>query len=61
MEQRMDIPDTPNASDQASCSKESSMGEKPACIVCLGMVGSGKATFIQVKVLIVGLYYTCRF
>ena len=49
MAQRMDIADTPSASDQASCSKEIQMGEKPTCIVCLGMAGSGKTTFMQVR------------
>ena len=49
MAQRMDIADTPNVSDQASCSKESPMSDKPTCIVCLGMAGSGKTTFMQVR------------
>ena len=47
MAQRMDTADTPSVNDQAS--KESPMGEKPTCVVCLGMAGSGKTTFMQVR------------
>ena len=30
----------------------SSLENKPTCIICLGMAGSGKTTFVQVKLVI---------
>ena len=36
-----DTPDTSRLSDTA-------MIDRPTCIICLGMAGSGKTTFIQV-------------
>ena len=26
------------------------MSERPTCVICLGMAGSGKTTFVQVKI-----------
>ena len=61
MAQRMDITDTSSVSSQASVDpKVEPTANKPTCIVCLGMAGSGKTTFMQVSMphhLIVGLYY----
>lgn len=37
-----------DSSDQAASGD--SLKEKPTCILCLGMAGSGKTTFVQVYV-----------
>ena len=53
MAQRMDIIDAPSTSEQASKLPSDAKGEKiankPTCIICLGMAGSGKTTFMQVS------------
>ena len=49
----MDIIDAPSTSEQASQLPSDAKGEqianKPTCIICLGMAGSGKTTFMQVS------------
>ena len=49
----MDVTDAFSANDQASAVTSHIMsdptGNKPTCIVCLGMAGSGKTTFMQVS------------
>ena len=42
-------------------SKEPLSEGKPTCIICLGMAGSGKTTFVQVNehILLQSLLYTC--
>ncbi len=36
--------------------------ERPTCVICLGMAGSGKTTFVQVGILDVGVAHrTCVF
>ena len=52
MAQRMDIIDAPSTSEQASevpsNANREQTANKPTCIICLGMAGSGKTTFMQV-------------
>ena len=52
MAQRMDITDAPSTSEQASevpsNANREQTANKPTCIICLGMAGSGKTTFMQV-------------
>ena len=53
MAQRMDVTDASSANDLAlavpSHNLSDPTGNKPTCIVCLGMAGSGKTTFMQVS------------
>ena len=53
MPQQMDITDSPSTSEQASEAPSNGNREqtanKPTCIICLGMAGSGKTTFMQVS------------
>lgn len=45
-------PPSPSSSSEGKlCADMSSLSleEKPTCIICLGMAGSGKTTFVQVK------------
>lgn len=39
---------TSNSDDIAKSDDTESPQEKPTCILCLGMAGSGKTTFVQV-------------
>ena len=41
----------PSSGAEALSSDVSSLNKKPTCIICLGMAGSGKTTFVQVKFL----------
>ena len=54
MAQRMDVTDASivnnqKASEVSSHIKGGPTGNKPTCVVCLGMAGSGKTTFMQVS------------
>ena len=40
---------------EASAGVSEKISEKPACILCLGMAGSGKTTFVQV------LLFSCQY
>ena len=43
-----EAPEVPGSSSSSS-SCESSLSNRPTCIICLGMAGSGKTTFVQVR------------
>ena len=58
MAQRMDLTDNFSQASAVPSDTKCEPTAKPTCIVCLGMAGSGKTTFMQVSVLyllIVGL------
>ena len=60
MAQRMDFTDNSSHPSSVYSDAKGETANKPTCIVCLGMAGSGKTTFMQVSILhllIVGLCY----
>ena len=51
MAQRMDFTDNSSQPSSVYSDAKGETANKPTCIVCLGMAGSGKTTFMQVSIL----------
>ena len=46
----MQLPQAQGQAEDVPCARLASLTlEKPTCVICLGMAGSGKATFVQVR------------
>ena len=47
----MQLPQAQGQAEEVPCARLASLTleEKPTCVICLGMAGSGKTTFVQVR------------